>query len=218
MAIRPITPELNNHFKELGVWGDQTLYQHFEDAAKKYPTKMATKDSRSSMTYAEFLKSVQRCAWYLHKQGVQPGELVAIQVPNWNELAMVHLACNLMGAVCLPMHNDWREKEIGHLLQMTQAKVVFIPKDFRGFDYPGMIAELRPSLPDLKQVVVIDTQGDYTQAIDDLPAFEKLLEQGKQRSPNDPVNIMVSSGTTSLPKPSLWTDNNMIALISNCKS
>ena len=213
MPIRPITPELDKHFKAQGVWGDQTLYQHFEAAAKSYPTKMATKDARSSMSYAEFLKSVQRCAWYLHKLGVQPGELVAIQVPNWNELAMVHLACNLLGVVCLPMHNDWREKEIGHLLETTQAKVVFVPKNFRDFDYPGMIAQLQPSLPDLKQVVVIDAQGDYTQAIDDQQAFDQLLEQGKKRSPNDPVNIMVSSGTTSLPKPSLWTDNNMIALL-----
>ncbi len=215
MAIRAITQKLDSHFKELRVWGDKTLYQLFEDAATTYPTKTAIRDARYSLTYTELLTNVQRCAWYLHKAGVKPGELVAIQVPNWHELPMVHLACNLIGAVCLPMHNVWREKEIGHLLLSSQAKVVFIPQEFQGFDYPEMIAQLQPSLPDLKQVVVIGTQGTYTQAIDDQKTFERLLEKGKTRSPNEPVNIMVSSGTTSLPKPSLWTDNNIVALLLN---
>jgi len=213
MAQREVTAELDQYYKDMGVWGDDTLYQLFEAAAKKYPNKNATNDARYSRSYSEYLDDVQRCAWFLHKKGVVAGDLIAIQVPNWNELAMVHLACNLMGAVFLPMHADWREKEISHLLSVTKTKVVFVPKVFRGFDYPAMVNSFKTSLIDLKEVVAIDRQGEYTQAIDDPAAFAKAYQQWQKRSPNEPTNIMVSSGTTSLPKPSLWSDNNQIALL-----
>jgi len=213
MAQREVTAELDQHYKDMGVWGDDTLYQLFEASAKKHPNKVATTDARYSRTYSEYLEDIQRCAWFLHKKGVVAGDLVGIQVPNWNELAMVHLACNLIGAVFLPMHADWREKEIGHLLSVTQTKVVFVPKLFRDFDYPSMVNGLKDSLANLNHVVVIDRDGEYTQAIDDKVEFDKLYQQWQKRSPNEPTNIMVSSGTTSLPKPSLWSDNNQIALL-----
>ncbi|RLA55230.1 MAG: hypothetical protein DRQ65_04690 [Gammaproteobacteria bacterium] len=215
MAIREITPELDRYYKNLGVWGDDTLYQLFEASATRYPNKMATSDARYSRTYEEYLEDVQRCAWFLHKNRVVTGDIVAIQVPNWNELAMVHLACNLLGAVCLPIHSDWREKEVGHLLGMTKARVVFVPRVFRDFTYPEMIKALKPSLPDLEEVVMIDLAGQYTQPIDDQAAFDLVYQECQSRSPNEPTNIMVSSGTTSLPKPSLWSDNNLIALLIN---
>jgi len=213
MAQREVTAELDQHYKDMGVWGDDTLYQLFEASAKKHPNKVATTDARYSRTYSEYLEDVQRCAWFLHKKGVVAGDLVGIQVPNWNELAMVHLACNLVGAVFLPMHADWREKEIGHLLSVTQTKVVFVPKLFRNFDHPAMVNGLKASLANLQHVVVIDRQGEYTQAIDDQLEFDKQYQLWQKRSPNEPTNIMVSSGTTSLPKPSLWSDNNQIALL-----
>jgi len=213
MAQREVTAELDQHYKDMGVWGDDTLYQLFEASAKKHPNKVATTDARYSRTYGEYLEDVQRCAWFLHKKGVVAGDLVGIQVPNWNELAMVHLACNLVGAVFLPMHADWREKEIGHLLSVTQTKVIFVPKLFRNFDHPAMVNGLKASLVDLQHMVVIDRQGEYTQAIDDQLEFDKQYQLWQKRSPNEPTNIMVSSGTTSLPKPSLWSDNNQIALL-----
>lgn len=213
MAQREVTAELDQHYKDIGVWGDDTLYQLFEASAKKNLNKRATSDARYSRTYGEYLEDVQRCAWFLHKKGVVAGDLVGIQVPNWNELAMVHLACNLVGAVFLPMHADWREKEIGHLLSVTETKVVFVPKLFRNFDYPAMVGGLKRSLADLKHVVTIDRGGEYTQAIDDKAEFDKQYQLWQKRSPNEPTNIMVSSGTTSLPKPSLWSDNNQIALL-----
>ena len=196
MAQRELTAELDQYYKAMGVWGDDTLYQLFETSANKTPNKLAISDARYSRTYGEYLEDVQRCAWFLHKKGVVAGDLVGIQVPNWNELAMVHLACNLIGAVFLPMHADWREKEIGHLLSITKTKVVFVPHSFRGFDYPAMINGLKTSLIDLQHMVIIDRSGEYTLAIDDKAEFYKKYQQWRKRSPNEATNIMVSSGTT----------------------
>jgi cyclohexanecarboxylate-CoA ligase len=81
---------------------------------------------------------VARAAAGLRQRGVGPGDVVAIQLPNWWEFAVVALAANRIGAVVNPLMPIFREREMAYMLDFAQAKVLVVPQVFRGFDHAAM--------------------------------------------------------------------------------
>ena len=59
-------------------------------------------------------------------------------------------------------HSDFRSWEVEFILGFTEASVLVVPREFRGFDYIAMFEELRPRLPKLEHVFVVG---------DDVPAL-----------------------------------------------
>ncbi len=208
--------EAEVRYRELGLWSEQTFYDIFREKAVRLQDKKAIVDARRTYTYKELLELVDNLAGNLIDIGLSPGDVIACQFPNWGVLSMMHLASNRIGVLCLPLHDGWREAEVGHLLKKSNARMVIVPHLYRGFDYPAMIASLRNDLPNIERVYSI---GGVTEG--SLP-FEKLLEpSGKSDAEIDafrpdtnlPGAIMVSSGTTALPKISLFSTNNLMSMI-----
>jgi len=210
------TKEAEDRYRELGLWGDQTFYDIFREKAERLQDKKAIVDAKRTYTYKELMELVDNLAGHLIDIGLRHGDVVGCQFPNWGELALMHLALNRMGVLFMPIHDGWREAEVGHLLKKSNARMVIVPHSYRGFDYPAMVASMRNDLPDLSLVYSI---GGATE--ESLP-FEELLEpSGKSDAEIDafrpdtnlPGAIMVSSGTTALPKISLLSTNNLMSLI-----
>ena len=80
--------------------------------------------------------------------------MVSFQLPNWWEFPVLHLACLKLGAVSNPLMVIFRERELGFMLDLAESKVLVVPRQFRGFDYPAMVAGVRDRLPALRRVFV----------------------------------------------------------------
>src|SRR5204862_397702 len=61
------------------------------------------------LSYRELADKVALAAGGLRRLGVGPGDIVALQVPNWWEFVVTSLACGRIGAVVNPLMPIFRE-------------------------------------------------------------------------------------------------------------
>ena len=62
-------------------------------------------------------------------------------LPNWHEAAVVYLAATLAGMVVNPILPSLRDAELRFILADADVRMIFIPEEFRGFDYAAMLTE-----------------------------------------------------------------------------
>ena len=208
-----------------GLWHDRTINGELDACVASCPDKLALTAVQAEtgavkrFTYRELAAMADRVAVGLSRLGVGKNDIVACQLPNWWQFTITYLACSRIGAVMNPLMHIFRERELSFMLKHGEAKVVIVPKVFRGFDYEAMVTALRPSLPDLQQVVVVGGAGDNS--------FEKLLSEPAWESapdardiltrnrpgPDDVTQLIYTSGTTGEPKGVMHTANTTMANI-----
>lgn len=68
-----------------------------------------------------------RCAGMLRELGVRRGSVVSVQLPNWREFVVTHLAVERLGAVTNPLLPQYREHELIGMQRTLQAAVAIFP-------------------------------------------------------------------------------------------
>ena len=214
-------------FRRAGLWGDKLIVDYVDENAHATPNKAAIIDSRGTVSYADLVRRSENLAARLMARGIGHGDAIAVRAPNWAELPIAHMAANRVGAIFLPLSEGFAETEMLHLLRTSRARVLITA--FRGaFDVQKFLKKQREKLPHLKQVITLrgvpsnEEQSFDTLADDDGWRSSHGLDHVlRARShPDAPSHVMVSSGTTGLPKCSLFSDNNTIVkvLLQYCKS
>ncbi len=104
--------------------------------ARERPGEDAVVDVRAGgtrvWTWEELDQEADKTASLLLELGVEPGETVAYQLPNWGEFVILTLACMKVGAVCCALMPIFREREIGFALRRSKARVLVVADEFRG--------------------------------------------------------------------------------------
>src|SRR4051794_28804253 len=73
-------------------WPNRTILDYLNEAIEKYPNKVAIIDKKSRHTYQELGKLVDRVALGLLELGLGKGDVISVQLPNWNEFVILHYA------------------------------------------------------------------------------------------------------------------------------
>ncbi|MBO0703370.1 MAG: AMP-binding protein, partial [Candidatus Dormibacteraeota bacterium] len=148
--------------------------------------------------------------------GVRGGDVVTVQLPNWNEFVVLRLACERIGAIINPIAPIFREREVRIMLRLAQPRVAFIARRFRSFDHPALYAGLRAEVPGLRHVLEV---GDGAEP----DGWQELLRAGREAwahrtaldwlrpQPDDVTEFIFTSGTTGEPKGVLHTNNTLAA-------
>ncbi|MGK2943052.1 MAG: AMP-binding protein [Immundisolibacter sp.] len=206
-----------------GLWQNRLLVDFLDDVAQRSPDRLAVTDHNSvsgrstSLSYLQLQHRVDRIALGLVALDVQPGDVVAFQLPNWWQFVALHLACVRIGAVSNPLMPIFRERELSFMLDFAQARLLVVPSSYRGFDYPAMIAGLRAKLPHLQRVLVVGDDGpDGFDSVlleqrweDSYNAEEEFAR--RRPDPNAVTQLLYTSGTTGQPKGVMQTSNTLIA-------
>jgi cyclohexanecarboxylate-CoA ligase len=182
-----------------------TFGERLRGQAARRPDRTAVVDRNRRVTYAELDRVVDSAASALRARGVQAGEVVSSQLPNWLESLVLFYATNRIGAVHNPIGPILGAREVRFMLAQAQSTVFVVPRSFRGTDHAALAERVRPSLPQLREVVVVDGDGGNRAGQFDLPRVADAHDA-------DAVAVLLyTSGTTAEPKGVLHTNRTLVA-------
>ena len=220
-ALRPedvYDPATIARFRSAGFWRDEVLSASVDRLAAAQPDRVIVTDGYAALTAAQLRAQAYRLAAALAGLGVRAGDRVQVQLPNWNEFVVIYVALARIGAVLVPTMPIYRHDEVLYALQHSGAKVSVVAGEFRGFDYPAMLADIRASAPDLQHVLTVrsDPRPGMLRFEDliagqggpDAPLPDGTV-LGAPPSADAPHCIIYTSGTESRPKGCLHTLNTI---------
>jgi acyl-CoA synthetase (AMP-forming)/AMP-acid ligase II len=177
------------------------------DTARRSGDSEAVVDGDRRVPYAALEAMVAHAARALVASGVQPGDRVAVWAPNSLEWIVAALGITTAGGVLVPVNTRFKGAEAAYVLSRSGAKVLFTVRDFLDTDYPALLAGAGVPLPALEHTVIISGDLDSaTVAWDDFLArgdaiaAEVVDERVAALGPDDPSDVVFTSGTTGSPK------------------
>ena len=200
-----------------------TLKHLLENSADEYKNKKLFGFVDGGMlTFAEFKAQVDLISTFLLDQGILHGDRVALlseNCPNWG---VSYFAITCIGAIVVPILNDFHTSEIHHILQHSEAKAIFVSEKL----YPKI--EEYKSEEDIKIILL----GDFSIVQKNIPkdTLKKLIADGSkelQKIKNlvlkftgilnekifedDVASIIYTSGTTGHSKAVMLTHKNILS-------
>ena len=162
-------------------------------------------------TYAELDRDVDAVARGLLAAGIEKGDRVGIWSPNCAEWILVQYATAKVGAVLVNVNPAYRTHELQYVLQQSGVRLLVSATAFKTSDYRAMVDEVRPTCPALERVVLLGTP-DWDELVGggEAVAPEVLRERTAQLSPDDPINVQYTSGTTGFPKGATLSHHNIL--------
>jgi cyclohexanecarboxylate-CoA ligase len=220
---RPVSDSDAERYRRLGWWRDVTGLDELLAAVRRHPDKAAVVSYRkgralpSTITYGQLGALVDRFAGALRSIGVRPGDVVTIQLPNSWEFPALVFGAMRAGAIPNPVPPIYREHELSFMLRHARSKVYVVPAAFGRYSLRDMAVSLKPGLPDLEHIVVIDGDPDDGEVLGFEEFFARPLHELEpgladeldrvRPGPDDPAFLMFTSGTTGTPKAALHTHN-----------
>jgi fatty-acyl-CoA synthase len=157
------------------------------------------------LTYAELDARVDALARGLLGAGLAKGDRVGIWAPNCAEWVLVQFATAKAGIILVNINPAYRTSELEYALRQSGCRMLIAARAFKTSDYAAMIEEVGGDLPDLEQVVLLDSpEWDALEAGDGPEPDPDELDS------DDPINIQYTSGTTGFPKGATLSHHNIL--------
>jgi acyl-CoA synthetase len=199
--MRNIPAELAQRYEQDGWWTPDTVGDLVARGLAGAPDSEFLVHSAVrpySGTFADVELTARRLAAGLLARGVEPGDVVAFQLPNWVEAAATFWASALLGAVVVPIVHFYGRKELSHILGDAKPKVFITVEQFGRMTFEPEVSA---------QVPIVGVVG--TPSFDDLLADEPLA--GVVRAdPAGPALIAYTSGTTNAPKGVIHSHRSLV--------
>lgn len=233
-------PDLRARFRSEGRWGDHCLLDWWDLAVRACPDACAVVDrSGVRFTYAEADEASSRLAAWMRGKGIDPGETVALQLPNWAEFLPFLVAAAKLGAVVNPLSPNLRRTELAHAISSCRTRLAVMPARHRDTDFRPLADGLLSDGDSLETALLVPERADGEPGARALQAglpaedgrsrqpdrfggrsrIERLLESQPplprsrwvRSSGDDVAAVLFTSGSEAQAKGVMLTHNNLIA-------
>jgi acyl-CoA synthetase (AMP-forming)/AMP-acid ligase II len=224
-ALRRVPPALERAYVDGGWWTDDTLGALLARQLAAHPASRISVWSRSrgwQGRYADVDDEARRLVTLLRDLGVQPGDAVAFQLPNWREALVSFAALAFGGYVVVPIVHIYGRKEVAFILEQSGAVAYISPLAYGHVDYAAIVEAAAPASLRL-HVVVADapvpprssgpTRIGWAACADRKPAIDLPAVE-----PQDVAVLGYTSGTTSHPKGVIHDHRTMLSELRHMKA
>jgi len=175
-------------------------------SAADRPDHPALRMGERVITYAQLDRAVRGVAASLHARGVQPGDAVALLVPNVPEFTIAYFGALYAGCSIVPINVLAAAPEVAYFLADSGAKLLIAHPLFADAARRGAAEAERP---------LVLAGGGPAAAADTLEAMQEAPPRSgiHPTGADDVAVILYTSGTTGKPKGAELTHSNLFV---NC--
>ncbi len=184
-SMPALAPAGNHTVASLLVMRAETMPEH--------PAFELWDDEPAILTYRELLARSIGAAHWLEEHGVERGDRVAVVAETSLAMAVAFYACGLRGAIVMPINPLWTADEIVGALRRTEPTVTLTGIAVDLGAWSGAVHGL--------DEIERDESGDVV-------AIGRAMCEGI--GPRDPYEILLTSGTTAVPKGVVVSHHNCI--------
>jgi fatty-acyl-CoA synthase len=192
---------------------EETIGTNFERTVEAHADREALVEVATGRrwTYAQLNQDVDEVARGLIASDVEKGDRVGIWSPNCAEWTIVQYATAKIGAILVNINPAYRTHELAYALNQSGITLLVSAQEFKSSDYRAMVDDVAPECAILRDVVYLDG-----------PDWDALIERGHElpddavpgrladQTPEDPINIQYTSGTTGFPKGATLSHRNIL--------
>ena len=176
-------------------------------------------DRGRPVLFRELAGESRRIARGLRQLGVQPGDCVALWLPNVPAWLAAFFACAQLGAIAVAVNTRFRSHELADILHRSRSRVLLFWPEFKGIDFAAILAACDPhALECLESVVVYGEAGMRAPAtvLGKAAHSYMLLAQSaplleNSAAPDAGCALFTTSGTTKAPKFVLHDQRTVLA-------
>ncbi len=193
-GVVPFPAEFQQRYRARGYWEDRSMDQVFREAFERHGDRIALVFGEESISYRELAARSERLASYLWAEGLRPLDRVVVHLPNSPAFVYLHFALQRIGVLPIMALAAHRRYEIDHYVRLAEATAYF------GTD-PGLAGEIRELHPGLRLLLTGD-ELLHPPSAPPAPALDV--------DPTDPCVLLLSGGTTGIPKLIPRTHNDYV--------
>jgi long-chain acyl-CoA synthetase len=207
------------------------IFACLERSAQAFPHMTATEFIGARLTYQQLADQVERFAASLSQLGVEPGDRVAIMLPNCPQTIITYYATLRIGGVAVMTNPMYVERELGHQLRDAGVKVLvgldhLYPRIERVWKDTGVkqlvIASIRDYLPfPLNFLYPLKAKKQNLNMKvpfgGSIHSFKRLVQDSTGDPPRPEVHaddlalLQYTGGTTGVAKGVMLTHRNLVA-------
>ncbi|MDZ7675465.1 MAG: AMP-binding protein [Acidimicrobiales bacterium] len=215
---RDVPAALETRYVRDGWWTEETLGGQVATWLADAPDTTVATHSRTNQwqgTFADIDDEARRLVSLLRGEGLEPGAVIAFQIPNWREAVVSFAALAMGGYVLVPIVHIYGAAEVAFILDECGAEAYISPASFGYVDYTTIVDERQ--IDGLRLHVVVGEGADAPApdavrrvAWDEVAAHEPATDL-PEVAPADAVVLAYTSGTTSDPKGVIHDHRTLLA-------
>ncbi|HZX67923.1 MAG TPA: AMP-binding protein, partial [Candidatus Elarobacter sp.] len=198
----------------------ETIGDNLDRIARRFPANDAVVSVHQGvrLSYAAFAAETDRAAKAFIAAGVKHGERVGIWSPNSIEWVIAQYATAKCGAVLVNVNPAYRLSELEYALDQSGVSTLVTLDRYKTSEYLTMVREVRGSLPQLREVVIVGETLSLAGEIGWAEYLERgggcsdatLAERKARCQFDEAINIQYTSGTTGFPKGATLSHHNIV--------